>query len=134
MPNRLTVVRADGQVQTLRSNDYGPAGEYDSQIIAAAEHVRTYTGVQNLVLSGSVQSLTLPVGTGTTHALIYAEGTSGTPATDFARYWQDGTNPAANVGKKLRDHEEISCASPGTFKAIIGSGAMTLRIEYYKYT
>jgi hypothetical protein len=79
------------------------------------------------LLTGSSQSLTLP--SGATHALIYAEGAT---VNDFARYWHV-TTPSSTVGKKLKDHEELSTAQPAQFRALNGSGTVTLRVEYYHY-
>lgn len=127
--NQLTVVRADGQPIPLRSVDAG--GGLQSQVITAGEHIRVYLGIQNITIAAAVSSLTVP--SGATHALIYAEGL--TDPADYIRYWQDGSNPNATTGKRLRDHEEMACASPGTFKAFLGSGSgsVILRIEYYRY-
>lgn len=98
------------------------------QLVAAGEHVRVFDGVQSLTLTSSSQTLTVPGSA--THALIYSEGAA---STDCARYWQDGTAPTASVGKRLFDDQEMGCASPSTFKAIIGAGSPILRIEYYHY-
>ena len=124
--DQLTIVRADGTTETLRSTDVGSGVQ--AQVVLAGEHVRTFDGVQSLDLTGSSQALTVP--SGATHAAIYCEGSS---TTDYARYWEDGTAPTSSVGKKLKDHEEIENASPATFHAIVGSGTLTLRISYYHY-
>lgn len=94
----------------------------------AGEHTRTYDGVQSLVLSGSSASLTVPAAS--THAFVVAEG--GT-ANDYCRTWHSGATPTASVGIKLFDGQSFSTADPRTLKAIVGSGAVTLRIEYYHY-
>jgi hypothetical protein len=124
--DELQVARApDGAVRILRSLDR--AGKF-IQVIAAGEHQRIFDGVQSLTLTGVALALTVP--SGATHALVYADSST---ATDFCRYWQDGTAPTAAIGKKLVAHEELACASPGTFKAINSTGAIVLRIEYYHY-
>jgi len=124
--NDLTVVAADGTTKTLRSKDAGSGVQ--AQVVTAGEHVRVFDGVESLTLTGTSQALTVPGGA--THALIYAEGAADT---DVARYWQDGTAPTSSVGKRLKDHEEIACASPSTFHAINETGTVTLRVEYYHY-
>jgi hypothetical protein len=88
---------------------------------------RIYDGVQSLLLTGTAQNLTVP--SQSTHALIYAEGAT---ANDYARYWHVST-PTATVAKKLKDHEELSSAQPSVFRALNGSGTVTLRVEYYHY-
>lgn len=98
-----------------------------AQVVLAGIHKRIYLGTASLVLTSSAQSLAVPAGTPATFADIYAEG--GT-VNDFARYWH-GTAPSAAVGKKLKDDNEIQSADPGSFSAILGSGAVTLRIEFY---
>lgn len=127
----LKLVEASTQTHSSRSEQYGTDAQGHpiiAQVVAAAEHVRTYDGVQNLTLTGSSQALT-PQGA-STHCEIYAEGASDT---DFCRYWVGGTAPTSSVGKRLKDHEEIACATPNTFHAINSSGTVTLRIEYYHY-
>lgn len=115
------------QGQTFRAKDNSGIL---SPIVAAGEHVRIFDGIQSIASSGSSQALT--PASGSTHALIYCEGAADT---DFVRYWQDGTAPSATVGKKLKDHEEMACAAPASFHFITGSGsgACTLRMEYYHY-
>jgi len=96
----------------------------------SGEMQRVSDGVQSIALSGAgVNTLTVPALS--THALIYAEGASDT---DLARYWH-GVNPTTAVGKRLRDHEEMSSADPSQFRATLGAGSasLTLRIEYYHY-
>jgi len=99
-----------------------------AQIVFAGEHVRVFDGVQSLTLTGSALTLTVPGSA--THCLVFCDGAADT---DYARYWQDGTSPTASVGKKLMSGEELPCASPSTFKAIIGAGSPVLRVEYYHY-
>jgi hypothetical protein len=95
--------------------------------MVVGEMERVYDGVQSLTLTGTSQSPTVP--SGATHALIYADG--GT-VNDYARDWH-GTTPTASVGKKLKDHEELASAQPAAFRALNGSGTVTLRIEFYHY-
>jgi|KBSMisStaDraftv2_1062788.scaffolds.fasta_scaffold422717_2 hypothetical protein len=133
MPDdQLTVVIADGSVKGLRSKGLGSGGALQGQVVVVAEHVRVYDGVTSIALTATAAGLgTIPPAA--THALIYAEGAA---ATDYCRYWQDSsTNPTPTSGKRLKDHEEMSCASPSVFKAIngSGSGAITLRVEFYHY-
>jgi hypothetical protein len=114
-----------------RANEIFRAKEVASKkmpIHMVGEHVRVHDGIQSLTLSGTAATLTVP--SGATHALIYAEGSADT---DYARYWHGATNPTNSVGKKLKDHEEISSASPANFRAINGAGTVTLRVEYYHY-
>jgi hypothetical protein len=130
--SNLPVTDASVASRHIRGEKYGTAGDTKdivAQVVAAAEHVRVFDGVQSLTLSSTSQTLTVP--SNATHCLIYNEATA--PATDFARYWQDGTAPTSSVGKKLKDHEEIACASPSTFKAINGVGGNVLRVEFYHY-
>jgi hypothetical protein len=113
-----------------RANEVFRATELASKkmpINLVGEHVRVYDGVQTLVLSGTSQNLTVP--SGATHALIYAEGAT---VNDFARYWH-GTTPTSSIGKKLKDHEELSSAQPSQFRSLNGSGTVTLRVEFYHY-
>lgn len=129
--SNLPLTQAAVPTHHNRSEKYGTAGDGKdiiAQVVAAAEHVRVYDGIQSLVLTGTSQSLT-PQGVAT-HCTIYAEGAT---SSDFARYWEDGSTPTSSVGKRLKDHEEIACSSPTTFKAINGSGTVTLRISYYHY-
>jgi hypothetical protein len=126
MSDNFTVIAGDGLPRTMRFVEL--AGSIYSQVIVAGENVRVFDGVQSLVLTGSAQALTVP--SGATHCLIYAEGAT---SADYARYWQTGATPTSGAGKKLKDHEEIACASPANFKGINGSGTTTLRIEYYHY-
>jgi hypothetical protein len=117
-----------GAGRTMRTRD---KSGIDIQVVAAGAHKRTYKGQQNLVLSGTSQALTVPAGA--EFADIYGEGAT---ANDVARYWHTGgggADPTATVGKKLKDHEEISTADPATFEAINSTGTTTLRIEYYAY-
>jgi hypothetical protein len=125
MADNVPAKDGNGGSYSVRAEDIGGQHLY---VFLAGSHERTYKGVQNLTLSGTATSLTVPGGA--THADIYAEG--GT-VNDFARYWHFSTNPTSTVGKRLRDHEEIVSANPLTFRAIVGSGAVTLRIEYYSY-
>lgn len=99
-----------------------------AQVVLAGVHKRVYVGVQTLVLTGASQSLTVPAGIPAVFADIYAQGAT---ATDYARYWHGGTTPTATTGKKLGDNTEIQSVDPSTFKAINGSGTVTLIIEYY---
>lgn len=110
--------------ETFRSTEVG--GLHQPHVLVGAKQ-RTYKGVQSLVLTTTAQSLTVP-GTAT-HADIYMEGGA---ADYYCRYWH-GTAPTSTVGKKLKDHEEISSASPATFQAILASGTGTLRVEFYAY-
>lgn len=130
--SNLPLTQASSATHHSRSEQYGTNGgdgkPIIAQVVAAAEHVRVYDGIQSLVLTGSSQTIT-PQGSAT-HATIYAEGAT---ANDVARYWEDGSTPTASVGKRLKDHEEISCSSLSTFKAINQTGTVTLRISYYHY-
>lgn len=129
--SNLALTQASVATHHSRSEQFGTAGDTKpiiAQVIVAAEHVRIYDGIQSLVLTGTAQAIT-PAGVAT-HATIYAEGAT---TDDYARYWENGTNPTSSVGKKLKDHEEIACAAVGTFKAINGVGTVTLRISYYHY-
>lgn len=113
--------------QNFRSED---KSSVQFPVVLAGAHVRTYLGTQNLAVSGSSQTLTLPAGT--EFADIYCEGAS---STDFCRYFHGGTVPTGTVGKKLKDHEELASADPATFRVIAGTGGgtCTLRVEYYQY-
>lgn len=126
MSDNITVSTAEGNLD-IRSKEIS-AGLH-AHVMFAGEHIRVFDGVQSIADTTSSQSLTV-AGSGT-HALIYCEGAS---STDYVRYWQDGTAPSSSVGKKLKDHEEIACASPANFKFIRSSGTCTLRVEYYHYT
>lgn len=94
--------------------------------ITAAPHARSYTGKQELTLTGSSQTLT--VAGSALFAEITAEGAS--PG-DYCRYWHDGSTPSSSSGVKLVDGETIISYSPATFKAINSSGTVTLRVEYF---
>lgn len=109
----------------IRTEDVG--GKH-LQVTLVGAHVRTYKGTQSLTLSGTAQTLT--VASGGTHADIYCEGAT---SSDYARFWHAGSTPTASVGVKLKDHEIVQTADPGTFRAINGSGSCTLRVEYYAY-
>lgn len=111
---------------TVRSKDVGSGVQ--AEIVLAGAHVRTYDGIQSLSLSGSSQSLTVPGSS--THAEIIAESAT---STDYARFWPDGTAPTASVGMQLAPGQAYDCASPSTFKVIVGAGTLTLRIAYYHY-
>jgi hypothetical protein len=113
------------QGQTFRAEDFSGIL---FPVVLAGTHVRTYVGTQNLTLTASAQTLTVP--SGATHADIYAEGAS---TSDRCRYWHGGTVPTSSVGNRLGDHELISTADPATFRAINSVGNITLRVEYYKY-
>ena len=99
-------------------------------IFLAGAHARTYYTPQSISASASSQSLTVPAGA--THADIYAEGAA---STDFVRCWHASQAPTSTVGVRLKDHEVMQSASPSTFRFILGSGsgATTLRVEYYSY-
>lgn len=116
--------------------DYGRGGQtfrsvtksgVEFPVIAAAAHTRTYTGVQSLTLSASSQALTVPANT--EFADIYFEGGS---SSDYARFWH-GSTPTASAGVKLKDDGLLQSADPSSFRAILGSGSGTLRVEYYRY-
>lgn len=113
------------QGQTFRAEDFGSVL---FPVVLAGAHVRTYVGTQSLTASSSSQTLTVP--SGATFADVYFEGAA---STDFVRFWHGGSTPTASVGVKLKDHEIVQTADPATFRAILGSGSGTLRIEYYKY-
>jgi len=126
MANDLVVTDWFGVPRTVGFKDVG--GRLLQEALAG-EDVRVFDGVQSLPLTNAALSLTVPGSA--THALIYAEGDT---VDAVARYWQHGAaTPTASVGKRLKDHEEMGCASPGTFKAINEIGVITLRIEYYHY-
>ena len=127
MADNVTVPSQDGNVD-IRTKEI-TAGLH-AHVMLAGEHIRIFDGVQSIGDSTSSQSLTVPGAS--THCLIYCEGSD---ADDYVRYWQDGTAPAAGTGKKLKDHEEIACAAPASFRFIRGSGSTTctLRVEYYHY-
>lgn len=130
--SNLAVVQAAIPSHLIRNERTGVDGatgkDVIAQVVLAGVHKRTYLGTQNLALTGSAQSLTVPAGTPAAFGDIYSEG--GT-TNDYARYWHGGTTPTATNGKKLKDDQEIQSADPGSFSAIVGSGAVTLRIEYY---
>lgn len=113
------------QGETFRAG--GVSNNKIPDVLAGAME-RVYKGVQSLLLTTASQTLTVPAGA--THADIYAEGDS---ANAYCRYWQGATAPTSTVGKKLKDHEEIASASPADFRAILSSGVITLRVEYYAY-
>lgn len=112
--------------QTFRSED---KSNIQFPVILAGAQVRTYIGTQNLTLSGTAQTLTVP--SGAEFADIYCEGAT---TSDYARYYHAGTVPTSSVGIKLKDHEITSSANPATFRAINSSGSCTLRVEYYAYS
>jgi hypothetical protein len=114
----------------VRGEKTGVAGDGKdivAQVVLAGIHKRVYLGTQSLALTGASQALTVPAGTPSAFADIYAEGST---ANDYARYWH-GSTPSATVGKKLKDDQEVQSADPGSFNAINGSGTVTLRVEYY---
>jgi hypothetical protein len=123
--NALTVVDAGSQTKTLRSVEMDT--NVHGQVVLVGEFVRVYDGVQSLSLSGTAQSLTVP-GTAT-HAYIVCEGSA---AADYARVWH-GATPTSSVGIKLFDGQGMPSAAPEELEAIVGSGTLTLRIEYYHY-
>lgn len=113
--------------KTFRSEAAAGGQEFPASVVGSLP--RVYKGVQSLTLSASSQSLTVP--SGATHADISFEATD--PANDFARYWHGATAPTAAAGHKLKDDQMISSAAPAVFKAIVGVGGGTLRVEYYAY-
>lgn len=113
------------QGETFRATDNGGVL---APVLLAGAHVRTYDGVQSLILTAASQALTVP--SGATFADVYCEGTS---TTDYARFWHGDNTPTASAGQKLKDHEVVQSADPSTLHFINGSGTCTLRIEYYHY-
>jgi len=99
-----------------------------SPVVLVGAHSRVYDGIEVLTLTASAQSLTVPGGA--THADVYC---SGAVTSDYARYWHGGTSPTVGTGVKLKDGELLESASPGSLKAIIGSGSPVLSIEYFHY-
>lgn len=128
----LQLVEASVPTHHSRSEQYGTDGGLPviAQVVVASEHVRIYDGHESLTLTGTSQGFA-DKPAASTHATIYAEGAT---ANDYARYWEDTVDaaPTSSVGK-LKDHEEIASASPSTFRALNGSGTVTLRISYYHY-
>lgn len=110
--------------QTFRSED---KSSVQFPVVLAGAHVRTYVGTQSLSLTSSSQALTVP-GTAEFADIYFEGGTS----TDYARFWH-GSTPTSGVGVKLKDDALVQSADPATFRAILGSGTGTLRIEYYRY-
>lgn len=107
------------------------SGGVKSPVMLAGAHVRTYKGVESIVVTdGSVHDLTVP--SGATHADVVMEGAA---ATDFVRYWHGAVPPTNTVGVKLYDGQAVATADPGSLsfiKGATGAGG-TLRIEYYSY-
>jgi hypothetical protein len=131
--NNLQLVEATTPTHVSRSEQWGTESGTPiiAQVVAAAELYRVYDGHESLTLTGTSQALA-DKPAASTHATIYAEGAT---VDDYARYWEDTVDaaPTASVGKKLKDHEEMACASPTTFRALNGSGTVTLRVSYYHY-
>lgn len=115
-------------VRAEKTGTGGNGSDTVAQVVLAGVHKRVYVGTQTLVLTGASQTLTVPGGIPAVFADIYAEGAT---AADYARYWHGGTVPTSTVGKKLGDNNEIQSVDPSTFRALNGSGTITLRIEYY---
>lgn len=126
MADNITVSTAEGN-REIRTREISP--DLHGHVMFAGEHVRVFDGSASYNDSTSSQSLT-SIPAQATHALIYNEGAS---TADFVRYWQTGTAPSSTVGKRLKDHEEMACASPSNFRFIRGSGTNTLRVEFYHY-
>lgn len=129
--SNLPIVQSTVPSHLVRNEKTGTAGggqDIIAQVVLAGIQKRTYLGTQVLNLSGTSQSLTVPAGVPAALADIYCEG-AGT--SDYARYWHGGSVPTASAGKKLKDHEELQSADPGTFQSIIGTGSPKLVVEYY---
>ncbi len=100
-------------------------------ILLAGAHVRTYKGVESVVVTDTgVHNLTPP--TGATHADVVMEGAADT---DFVRYWHGASNPSASAGVQLFHREALASADPATLSFIKGNTGAggTLRVEYYAY-
>lgn len=126
----LPITQAGAATHYSRSEQVGTgAGSLPiiAQVVLAGAHKRTYFTPQNLTLTGTAQTLSVPANA--TLADIYAEGAT---TNDVARYYHGGT-PTSSVGKRIKDHEEISSAAPASFSAINQTGTITLRVEYYNY-
>jgi hypothetical protein len=111
--------------QSFRSED---KSSVQFPVLLVGAHVRTYVGVQTLVLTSSSQALTVPALA--EFADIYCEGSS---SLAVARFWHNGQVPTSSAGIRLKDHEVIQSADPSTFRAINETGTCTLRVEYYRY-
>jgi len=125
MANDIVISDWFGNQRTVAFKDIG--GRLVQEALAG-EDVRVFDGIESVTLTGVVKSLAVPALA--THALIYAEGNT---VNAIARYWQHATNPTSSTGKRLKDHEEMACASPATFRALNETDVITLRVEYYHY-
>jgi hypothetical protein len=114
--------------ETFRAKE---TGGIKSPVLLAGAHIRTYKGVESLVVTDtSLHNLTVPAGA--THADIVMEAAADT---DFVRFWHGASNPTASVGVMLYNREAVATADPASFSVIKGSSGAggTLRVEYYAY-
>jgi hypothetical protein len=127
MSDNLLVQQGLAGDPKMRTTESPATAGAHMQAVLAGEMRQKHDGIQNLTLTGSAQTLTVP--SGATHALIYCEGVGGT---DIGRYYH-GSAPTASVGKRITGDQEIPSAEPGVAQFITESGAPILRIEYYHY-
>lgn len=100
---------------------------------ATVSAYRRPLGFQQLTLTGSAQSLTLPTLAGALggfvvgYTVIQCEGTSA-----VARWRDDGTAPTSTVGMILNTGSELDyTGDPTMIQFIVGSGSPILDISYY---
>lgn len=97
---------------------------------ATVSAYRRPLGFQQLTLTSSAQSLTLPTppaGFVVGYTVIQCEGTSA-----VARWRDDGTAPTSTVGMILNTGSELDyTGDPTMIQFIIGSGSPILDISYY---
>lgn len=97
---------------------------------ATVSAYRRPLGFQQLTLTGTAQSLTLPTlpaGFVVGYTVIQCEGTSA-----VARWRDDGTAPTSTVGMILNTGSELDyTGDPTMIRFIIGSGSPILDISYY---
>jgi hypothetical protein len=101
---------------------------------ASVSGLRRPLGYQQLSLTGSSQSLTLPavqpnIAMPIGYAVIQCIGGA---TTDFAVWRDDGPAPTATVGMQLFSGQELDYSGDVTMlKFILGSGVPVLNIAYY---
>lgn len=97
---------------------------------ATVSAYRRPLGFQQLTLTGTAQSLTLPTppaGLVVGYTVIQCEGTSA-----VARWRDDGTAPTSTVGMILNTGSELDyTGDPTMIQFIVGSGSPILDISYY---
>lgn len=103
------------------------------KIVRALTYDATAFANQTITLTnGTVASLTVPAGT--KYALCYV---SSSTATDFIRYWLDGSTPTSSQGIKRIAETAFDISGADDIKnfkcyASVASGPITLNVQYFR--